>query len=463
MKMKNYLSVRPVRKTKKPGYPSWQEPNPLEKTYSQPYPFTQKAINWLAASGLCGALFLMPEADGGIAEQTDKMEAMDRDTLGNPFPFEKMGLPHITSSHGTGLPRRLNTEYARRMIDSLFAANGFKLEKRILEIGDGLLEVDGYDKANKIGYIFLPAYRLDSSLYISWQDYNWDTKKPFKSQRFEEKIIEECRCSIGYLYHRYEGRYRNTKDQSGFINFLKDLIEKKDYTWKDEYRFMFYEFLLRDMMPIGAYSRLPYKLRLFYDNILVMPAGEARQIELDKAMSVQDALSLRDDWALDALLMAAKHDDYRTRISEFKTMQYAFATSKNINPEQAEFLKKVLLNGGPDWEQALETSKRWLDEFKANKDEIMTLENEAETGKRYVAVISEFRIRPNIEIDDSWWSRAFKEYKHQYPHADSTEFVKSLEDDPEPPFFKYAKEAAMAELEKQVHDYIRWAKQQRGY
>ncbi|MCC6726018.1 MAG: hypothetical protein IT258_16045, partial [Saprospiraceae bacterium] len=156
MKNKTQLSVRPVRRTKKTGYPSWQEPNPLEQSYAQPYPFTQKALNWLAASGLCGALFFAQEAEGGVAKQPDKMERMDRDTLGNPFPVEKMGLPHVTSPYGTGLPNRLNADYARRMIDSLFAANGFKLEKKILEIGDGLLEVDGYDEAHKSGYVFLP-------------------------------------------------------------------------------------------------------------------------------------------------------------------------------------------------------------------------------------------------------------------------------------------------------------------
>ncbi|MCC6727646.1 MAG: hypothetical protein IT258_24280, partial [Saprospiraceae bacterium] len=310
-------------------------------------------------------------------------------------------------------------------------------------------------------------YRLDKDLYISWEDYDWDNKILKEKVRFGDDIIEECNRSVQQIYQKYWWRYKVTPDQTGFISKMKSLIDQKEYAWKDEYRLLFYEFILRDLMPLGVYPRLPYKLRLFYDNILVMPAGEARQIELDKAMSVQDAFLLRDDWALNALLMAAKHDDYQTRISAFKTLQAAYIAFQKSYPEREKYLKDALTNEGHEWEQAVEKSKRWLDELKANKAEIMALENDATNGVRYVAVISQSDSRClfyySKNSKEELRQRAFERFIAKNPSADSSDFHFEIDR-----FFgmtdnKIIQEDIVANLEKHVLDYILWAKQQRGY
>ncbi|MCC6727648.1 MAG: hypothetical protein IT258_24290 [Saprospiraceae bacterium] len=99
MSKKNNLSVRPVRRNSKPGYPSWQEPNPLEQPYAQPYPFTQKALNWLAASGLCGALFFVQEAEGGELEIYEVLDKAKVDEIADYFTKEAPSARH--------LPRRI--------------------------------------------------------------------------------------------------------------------------------------------------------------------------------------------------------------------------------------------------------------------------------------------------------------------------------------------------------------------
>jgi hypothetical protein len=308
---------------------------------------------------------------------------------------------------------------------------------------------------------------LDKDLYISWEDYDWENKVFKEKARFGDDIIEECNRSVQQIYQKYWWRYKVTPDQAGFISKMKSLIDQKEYTWKDEYRFLFYEFILTDLMPAGIYPRLPAKLRQFYDNILIMSPGEARQLGLDKAMSVQDALSLRDDWALDALLMAAKHDDYRTRISEFKTLQAAYIAFQKSYPEREKYLKDVLTNEGPEWERAVETSKRWLDELKATKQELIILENEAETGKRYVAVISQNDERclfyQSQKSMNELKQRELERFLSKNPSADSTDFHFEVDS-----FFglannKIIQEDIVANLEKHVLDYILWAKQQRGY
>lgn len=89
----------------------------------------------------------------------------------NPFTFEKTGLPHQTSFCGVGLPELISTDLAENVIEQIFINKGFKLTKNYLYEKDSLSFVlNGYDKKNEIGYVYLDYNNLDDDALIPWED-----------------------------------------------------------------------------------------------------------------------------------------------------------------------------------------------------------------------------------------------------------------------------------------------------
>lgn len=156
MKKKTNLSICPACSVNKPcSYRPWQGPNLLEQPYTLPYPFIQKALNWVAAGMLFGVLFLTTGTETVAALPTPNNALVMGDSLKKPFTWEKMGLPFYTSPCGYGSPLRITEHEARLVIDSVFRSEGLKLEKTKVKTKNGYVEVTGMDNDHKIGYVWL--------------------------------------------------------------------------------------------------------------------------------------------------------------------------------------------------------------------------------------------------------------------------------------------------------------------
>ncbi|MCC6726017.1 MAG: hypothetical protein IT258_16040 [Saprospiraceae bacterium] len=472
MKNKTQLSVRPVRRTKKTGYPSWQEPNPLEQPYAQPYPFTQKALNWLAASGLCGALFFAQEAEGGVAKKPDKMERMDKDTLGNPFPFERMGVPFRTSAFGTGVPERLTSKEAQTVIDSVFRAEGIRLEKTVIRTTDGFVEVDGYDAVQKIGYVWIDWGRMDSDMYTSWMDLKRNKDGSFtkvKRLRFADNHLRDYDYSIKKIHEAYS-KYKPTSEaQKAFIQKLKNLIDNGSPDWDDDYKYLYYEYILAERVErfkkynAGGFSNITE----YMEGVLSIGAGSNRNKQLDIAIDVLAAYKVDEDWLAKVLIEAAQSRHASAKLKRLNKLQEAYQALKSYAPEKQDKLKHLIIDGKDDWKPAVEQAEQWLDELKISMVEAKALEAEAYKKGQFVALISQkderWIYRATVEWVNQIRQSALESIKRQAPKLDSIELEKRADLWYGKPDYSDTKEYVLKNLENQVHDYIRWAKQQRGY
>jgi len=151
---KSPLSVRPVKKHKKPRYPGWQDPNPLDHPETAPYPFSKKVLRFLTAAGFAGATFSSCTDEKNSNETIQN--GIPADSLRNVFTFEKHGLPYHIPAFGTGQPLDLNRRYALSILEKLAREEGFHMQKgHVFESGEFKIPLDGWDSVRRTGYVFL--------------------------------------------------------------------------------------------------------------------------------------------------------------------------------------------------------------------------------------------------------------------------------------------------------------------
>lgn len=162
---KTVLSVRAVKQYKKPRYPGWQDPNPLDNPEAAPFPFSQKVWRFLTAAGLAGATF--STCTGESADNSRDPYQVQPDSLRNVFTFEKNGLPHQTPSFGTGAPANMDRRLALAVLENLAQAEGLHLEKGHYFKAEGInIQLDGWDTQRRTGFVLLDRDNLeDGYLY----------------------------------------------------------------------------------------------------------------------------------------------------------------------------------------------------------------------------------------------------------------------------------------------------------
>ena len=475
MKNKNKLSVRPLHRYAKPNYPSWQDPNPLGQPYAKPYPFTQKALNWLAASGFCGLLLLQPDSEGQAASNYEKTDMVKADTLENPFPFKMTGLPYHAVMFGTGQPMRLSAVDAKTVIDSVFRAEGFHLEKTIMPAGEGFVEVDGFDAEQNIGYVWIGYNRMGHDLVVHWSDYEWDEetdkrKKKSKKQqsRFPDRLYEESGFSIEKMHQDYAGHKRPTKDKSAFVIKLESMMAEGLPNSDENYRWMLYEYLVKERVADGVrYKQRPRNLHDWLKDIVEMQLENEKKKLLDLAMDLPSARRLKTEWMADAFICASeKEEGYKECFQRLNFLHFAYYQLLRPEPEKAELVKEAIIEGEENWMPAARLASQLLDALRLSKVEALALEADADRGKDAIALISQedrrwtyHTTRANLKKSKQ---RKRERLKKRNPEMDSLQLEEQLG---KMKTWSYGgvKEDVLKELEKQVKQYIQWAKQQQGY
>lgn len=203
MKPKQQLpAVKPPRRIYQPKYPSFADPNPLLHPETIPYPFTARFSHWASVGGLAGMLLL---GGGEVSAQETT------DSLYNPFPLEKSGVPYRPVMYGTGLPQRMSTADAITTIRKAFASSGIKLDENVwLEEEDIGAHLNGYSKKDKIGFLLLEYGRMDDSFRMEYGEEDkpapGELPRPLLADRvaayragLEKRFLEFCENKEQYL------------------------------------------------------------------------------------------------------------------------------------------------------------------------------------------------------------------------------------------------------------------------
>lgn len=182
------LRVSRVRSYRVPRYPAHNDPDPT--TTPQPIPYPWK-------SGVAAALLALGETscDRGKTESgTSKsplwseraispsevteidqiLAAALRETpKGDQNPFAQAlgfsGLPHVSSSFGTGAPMPLDTVIAQKLITRLFTAEGLQPQPTTFTEDAFTATAQGYDPEKRIGFIIGAWGNLADDAVIGWQ------------------------------------------------------------------------------------------------------------------------------------------------------------------------------------------------------------------------------------------------------------------------------------------------------
>ena len=159
---KKPLKVQPAKRIYQPKYPSYADKNPLLYPETRPYPFTQRFINWASTGGIASMMLFSGQSVFAQANQ---------DTLYNPFPLEHAGVPYAPSSFGTGMPERLRSEEALKVIHQAFKESGIELKENVwYEDGEISVYLQGYSEEDEIGFLLIDYYNMDTSFHINYHN-----------------------------------------------------------------------------------------------------------------------------------------------------------------------------------------------------------------------------------------------------------------------------------------------------
>lgn len=202
---------------------------------------------------------------------------------------------------------------------------------------------------------------------------------------------------------------------------------------------------------------------------------------------------MNDRDVMNAIVKAAKTKSPKLNISRVITIWFALNSFK-AEPsyqQKADRMRSALKRGGNKWKKAAAISVQWRDEKTVSHPEKLDLQQNAETGNLFISPISfhdEILEYQTTEANLMQSEEKFREQMLQvYAHCDSLA-QDTLLQKKEPSYWErckkidfsdkeklesavksirevngISKEQALQNLEKQVLDYILWAKHQRGY
>ena len=182
------LRVKRVKRYHLARYPSHRDPDPTTYPQPVPYPASWKWVAALASAGLAAtagcngpsAAGSSPNAassaapgngsEGTVATSaTASATNVKRNAADNPFSIAVSGLPYRTSGYGTGVPSWIDSDLARRVIERTFKQQEVSLQPGY-EVKDEEVQMvaTGYNKDEKLGYVFVDWDNLDVDALIQW-------------------------------------------------------------------------------------------------------------------------------------------------------------------------------------------------------------------------------------------------------------------------------------------------------
>jgi hypothetical protein len=213
-----------------------------------------------------------------------------------------------------------------------------------------------------------------------------------------------------------------------------------------------------------TFKDMPTNLYQHFSTVLNMQPSDEKNKQLDLLIEIMNSYrkNLRFETQLfaDALLKAKDYKHPKKTISRIDFLRKVLTY---VNNEQKAILKKSIAESNDGWKKSFKIAQQWWDEMTLNKQELLALEAAANQGKYAVALISarDYRLAYNTFLPenlDSFVVAAKNKFLKANPNADSQTVTNFLNN----PNLK-TETIVLKNLEKQVHDYILWARQQQGY
>lgn len=195
------LKVAPAKSVYTPRYPGYLDKNPFYYPATRPYPFSMKMIRFLAQAGIASAAILSPMIGFGQV-----------DSLYNPFPETRTGLPYYATMFGTGEPKRLSAKDVVGAIDRVFADEGLEIVKnKFIEREASKYIANTFNEKYKIGYIWIQG-NLGSGMVKTYGEPWWTSKK---------KDYSDIKKDWGSTQDSEYQRFR--KDRDAYLKDKKEL------------------------------------------------------------------------------------------------------------------------------------------------------------------------------------------------------------------------------------------------
>lgn len=189
------------------------------------------------ASILLGGILL-----SSCTPNEDANTLKSQQVIENPFVFEQLKIPFVTSMQGGGMKSRLKSEKARETINKVFQEAGITLEADYHYKKNGInIKLDGYDAKRKIGYVWIDEENYGAGILRGWWNYGY-----YYNQAKEEILntadvtahsdLENVKSHIGTLIeNEFDGDLAvNYADK---FNTIIDLIneDEKSAAYKELY------------------------------------------------------------------------------------------------------------------------------------------------------------------------------------------------------------------------------------
>jgi len=208
------------------------------------YLFRYKAVNILALLIILvgGVVF------SGCAPNEDTNTFESQQFIENPFVFEQLNLPFVTSTHGLGRYSRLKSEEARETINKIFREAGIALEADYPYKKNGInIKLDGYDAKRKIGYVWIDDDNLGAGMLREWWNYGYYysqvKEEIFNTSDFTvHNDLEDVKFHIGTLIeNEFDGDL--ARSYADKFNKILDLIDENEKP--AAYRELYIDILIR--------------------------------------------------------------------------------------------------------------------------------------------------------------------------------------------------------------------------
>lgn len=480
---KSNLQVKPLRRYIKPRYPSYLDSNPLAHPYARPYPFSKRFLQWALASGFVGASALSADA-----QQTNPAPP-----LKNPFTLRSLGLPYQPMMFGTGLPERMEEKDVREAAKRAFAAEGIRLDTSYLwHKGTQELLLDGYDTVSHIGYVVLPYYKLGPGTErksewrnktdkdeASWAERHKDYFRKMKTSQEAKKILQE------YVTKMDSNRVpeNRVKQYQTLVDQLQDNVNQIVDT----------EAFMNLMLDGEFHSAGRYyvpELETLVERTITTNDKSARRKGINRLEIMSEHHMLNDLRRWDSPNMSDFNELYnamlkvafelsgarqdlkiKDRWELLARLQRTFFNIREMQEGQTYTQKlKAALAPETNW-TALEALGRYIDQVQASMDEIEAITMEAETGKRFVAMIDWFGPHTMLQ-------RGVVDNNDLPPHPQMRPDWKNLDKETRTKLMmerekayeaaskkanEQAEELAVQRLEKEIRQFIQWARQEGRY
>lgn len=442
--MKKTLQVQPLRRYAKPRYPAHSDPNPMDHPEALPYPFSQRVLDWALAVGVLGA--------GGC-----DMLSEPKPLLVNPFRYEQMGLPYEPVMFGTGQPERLESKKIREVAKQVCLSEGLDfVENYAWTDGRRAFPVSFMDTTLKIGIAVLAPGEEHRNYYLSYGNY-WDR------QEFDFE-------SIFYMWERME---QHTPYRYGY-GIEEDLLERKLSKKELEYMDMVYRISISeptesDKMHFFAFNfhrAISEDAKSLINRVKIERAIQDKdikafctEIKVEVFMRYLHRLKLPETW--DKKVLDAYCINYRDIIEDKEKQERCLVVMRRAVTCIAEYnlpidLRKQIVNNldsfftsyHPNWLEQLPLLLTESIEPMFDDSEILSLDESAQKGEAFIAVVSFEDLRFSYQFRDS-------------DNVESKDHPRTPEERQQT--FERSESGALKRLEDHLRMYIRWAKSQGKY